>query len=486
MGQWSVSPIFACSESWLESISMRLVVTIELILALFFVADTTRVGNANGDYIKGKVGQSVLDYVELVHENLGFSGVVLAGKGGKVVAAIPRGQSDPSERTEMTFTSLFEIASCTKPFTAIAIMQLAERGKLELDDPISKHLPGVPNNCSGITIRHLLTHTSGIPGTNSRGAGDDIQAVMPMFLAGGPKAVPGTRYEYWNQGYSLLSEIIAQVGGVSYVEFVRREIFRPCGMESTRFTGDDPPKKANVCVGTSTYGAPRSALEHPYGSYGFQYRGMGGIVSNVQDLWKWDRALASGKLLSQNSFQQMTKVGLGNYGIGWRVGNGPDGKLNHGHGGKVRGFLAEVRRYPSIDGAIIILSNQDEGLPMSILRQGVERILFGEPTGIEWPSAPQTKWKSQVFGEYRDNRNRTLTIAESDGYPTLKINWGGPITAGYLAMAADHKPHLFMIGNTNGKLDFKDDGSLSFVMRGGQASSVSLSSLNPPVVFHRD
>lgn len=284
---------------------------------------------------EGAKGKRIVAAVREAHKEDGFTGAVLAADMGKVIAAVAVGEVggkpfDPS--------TLFEIASCTKPFTAVAVLKLAEEGKLSLDDPISKHLPGVPDNCFEITVRHLLQHTSGIPGTNSTGAGTDLATVLPTFLDGGPRTKPGEKHEYWNQGYSLLSEIIANASGKPYTEYCREAIFIPCKMESTRFTGDKAPPKATVAVGKSTTGAPRSALDHPYREYGFQYRGMGGIVTNLIDLWRFDRGLKSGKLLKATSLAEMTLPGPDDYALGWRVMKVDEKHTVHEHTGKVRGF----------------------------------------------------------------------------------------------------------------------------------------------------
>lgn len=438
-----------------------------------------------GDYVKGETGESIREFVNTIHERLGFSGVVLAGRDGKVVAAIPRGESNQKSKKPVQFTSLFEIASCTKSFTAIAILRLAEDGKLSLDDPIAKHLPGVPANCQSITIRHLLAHTSGIPGTNTNGSGDDVTKVTPTFLVGGPKNTPGQNHEYWNQGYSLLSEIIARASGQPYTDAMRSLIFDPSGMAASRFTGDPAPTGIDVTVGVASRGASRSALEHPYGSYGFQYRGMGGIVTNVQDLWKWDRALANGKLLTDESLGTMVKSGPGDYGLGWKIGKATDRSDCHFHGGSVRGFVSEIRRFPSIDGGIFILSNHEDTLSLTIIQNGVERILFGKPVDMAIPGAPDQKLLARVAGEYVDNKNRKLVIAASSGLPTLRIYWGGPVTYGYLGVADDGIPHLFMLNTTDGIINFKDDGALKFSPSTGRGKSVSMTGLTPPLVFER-
>ena len=121
----------------------------------------------DGTIQEGELGERIVDFVQLAHEDLGFQGVVLAARDGKVIAAVAVGETGSKRNEALTVETLFEIASCTKPFTAVAIMKLAEQGKLTLDDSIAEHLPGVPENCRAITVRHLLQHTSGIPGTNS-------------------------------------------------------------------------------------------------------------------------------------------------------------------------------------------------------------------------------------------------------------------------------------------------------------------------------
>ena len=241
----------------------------------------------------GETGEAIVAFVRQEHEATGFSGAVLAGRDGKVIAAVGVGSLGDGSGDPIRVDTLFEIASCTKPFTAVAVMKLAEAGRLALDDPISQHLPGVPSDCQAITVRHLLQHTSGIPGANSRGGGEDLAKVLPTFLEGGPRTKPGERHEYWNQGYALLSEVIARASGQSYTAYMRGEILKPCKMQNTRFTGHRPPRSVSVATGVSSRGANRSALEHPYGEYGFQYRGMGGLVTNLIDLWRWDRSLSA-------------------------------------------------------------------------------------------------------------------------------------------------------------------------------------------------
>jgi CubicO group peptidase (beta-lactamase class C family) len=280
--------------------------------------------NEGNDYASDSRGEEICEYVDLAHRKIGFSGSVLVARDGEVIATASRGFADLEKKVPNSKQTLFEIASCTKPFTAIAVMKLAETGKLSLDDPITKHLPHVPENCRAITVRHLLAHTSGIPGTNIDGRGTDLAEVIPSFLEGGPKHPPGKHFEYWNQGYALLSEVVARVSGQTFNDFVRQEIFRPSSMDHSQFTGDTAIEGTIAAVGESIEGKSRSALEPPYGT-GLQYSGMGGIVTNVEDLWNWDRAIANQTLISGVWLKKMTVRGLGGHGMGWTVRSGPDG-----------------------------------------------------------------------------------------------------------------------------------------------------------------
>jgi CubicO group peptidase (beta-lactamase class C family) len=307
----------------------------------------------------GDVGRRMVEFVRRA-ESAGFSGAVLAGRGGRVVAAVGIGSADLAGDVPITPSTLFEIGSATKQFTAAAVLRLVQQGKLRLEDSIARYLPGVPEDCRPITVRHLLQHTSGIPGTNSAGAGDDLDQVLPLFLRGGPRHPPGTHWEYWNQGYALLSEIVARAAGDDYTAFCKQELFAPTGMSATRFTGDAAPEGWTVAVGRSQRGQPRSALEHPYGRYGFQYRGMGGVVTTVWDLWRWDRALRGDRVLDANSKSKLFEPGLNDYALGWFVKKDARGRWVQSHGGAVRGFVCELRRYPGQDACLFVLCNRDD------------------------------------------------------------------------------------------------------------------------------
>lgn len=390
------------------------------------------------DFTSGPHGKAVARVVQHAG-SMGFSGAVLAARDGKVVAAVAVGCADLAGERPITPATLFEIASTTKQFTACAVMVLVEEGKIDLDASIAKYLPGIPEDCVPIAVKHLLHNTSGIPGTNSTGGGDDVTRVIPLFLAGGPRHPPGEHYEYWNQGWALLSEIIARASKKPYVAFCKERLFAPAGMKASCFTGDAAPPGAIAAVGRSGRGQPRSALDHPYGMYGLQYRGMGGAVTSVWDLWRWDRALKGAKILSDRAKAEMFRPGLENYAMGWFVAKNKAGRLVQSHTGGVRGFCSDFRRYPGQDGCLFVLCNDDR-VRVTTVAQAAEEALFGDdPTIDPFPApVPETTVPSLV-GTYTDPHGRRLVVASRDGVVTADIHWSasGPVTNGFLGLGSE-------------------------------------------------
>lgn len=421
----------------------------------------------------GPKGKRIVALVREAAEKASFSGAVLAAEQGKIIAAVAVGKSG-KQLNEVT--TLFELASCTKPFTAIAVMKLVEEGQLKLDDPISQYLPGIPAECRAITVRHLLQHTSGIPRTNSQGYGTDLAEVLPTFLAGGPRTPPGEHHEYWNQGYSLLSEVIARASGKSYVAYMRTAIFKPCQMENSRFTGDQPPRGVKVAIGESTRGEGRTALEHPYGEYGFQYRGMGGLVTNLVDLWKWDRTLAAGNLLTAESISEMTKPGDQGYALGWRV-HKEGGRTVQEHTGSVRGFLALIRRVPSTESCLFVLANSDNNQPFDLVCELCKDALAGREARLVVPKVPGEELATALIGTYRDDQGRTLTVERDDKKLAASINWHGPISYGHLNQ-----------GESEGlSFDMRGSANKIAVERGadGTVTALTITDLGAPIKFAR-
>ena len=402
--------------------------------------------DAARDLVKGEKGRAILTWLEAA-ESKGFSGAVLAAIKGKLVAAVGIAHADLNKKVKITPATLFEVASFTKQFTGAAAVRLAEQGRLKLDDPINKHLPGVPVSCAAITLRQLLQHTSGIPGSNSRGAGDDLAAVLPVFLAGGPLHDPGTHWEYWNQGYALATEVIARAAKTSFVDYCQRELFRRAKMKSSCFTGAKAPARSTVAVGRSKNGGPRSALAHPYGnSYGFQYRGMGGAVTNVWDLWRWDRALA-GKILNEESKAELFKPGLNDYALGWFVKR-ERGRLVQSHGGSVRGFVCMGRRYPQHDACVFVLSN-DDSTPVRVVATAIEQMLFGEDVTVTYPGGADAAAGAFLVGEYSNAEGSKLKIMIVGNAIRAQVDWAGRDNVSRMTIAKDQSGQFAVFVNAD-------------------------------------
>jgi CubicO group peptidase (beta-lactamase class C family) len=271
-----------------------------------------------------------------LHQNGEFTGSILVARGGAVVyrdaiAATP-------EEASRLLTSPANIASLAKGFTAMAVMMLAERGKLSYDDPVARHVPELTGAIPAVTIRHLLTHTSGIPdvgdlgidrpGISERDVVDAVRAHHTRF------APPGRRYRYSNTGYMILAMAVENVSGQTFDDFLQRAIFEPLGMTSTR------PAEG-----------PRGPLET---------KGDGGIVSTVDDLLKWDQALAGERLVRAHTFEEAlvpatVAEGTSTYGFGWNVAR-RDGQIYMWHTGNSGGRRAFLGRYPDERLTIIILT----------------------------------------------------------------------------------------------------------------------------------
>lgn len=393
-----------------------------------FVAPPTLGDGGDRHVAKSKSARELAELVER-SESVGFSGAMLAAKGGKVLVAMGVGMADADAGVPNTAETRLEIASATKQFTGAAICALAQDKKIDLDASIAEYLPDVPESCAAITVRQLVQHTSGIPGTNSAGGGDDLRAVIPIFLQGGPRHEPGTHWEYWNQGYALLAGIIERESGDSYADYCKSRLFKPAKMKDSGFTGDDAPRGAVVAVGRSERG-DRGAFDHPYGMYGYQYRGMGGAVTTVWDLWRWDRALHGKKVLNAKSKKELFAPGLEDYALGWYVKEVND-RLAQYHAGGVRGFACKVTRFPDEDAALFVLCNDDEA-PAHQLSALFERALFGE-SYVAPPYPLGDDLQRQVVGTFTDAGGGRLEVT-ADGLVTKAlIHWpAGQVTYGYL------------------------------------------------------
>ncbi len=321
-------------------------------------------------------------------EFFGWSGVAIVRHKGRIILHEGFGFSDRAAERPNDQETVFEIASITKPITAAAILTLVEDGSVDLDTSISEYLPDVPKDKVGITVRHLLNHTSGMS-RSTGGAGSDIHAAVKSNLSDPTSREPGAAHEYWNGGYALLSAIVELQSGMDYTDFCRERLFAPAKLQHTGFTGDELWTPEQQAVATQGSKALRRASEHPYGdTYDYRYRGMGGIVTSAEELLALGSAILGGKMLKKSTIKEMLTPGDGDYGLGWGVTLTGNGSTRVSHGGDVRGFHSQAMFYPDDRAAIVLLSNVDE-VPMWHLSWTIESMLF--ESSANYPVPPNAE-----------------------------------------------------------------------------------------------
>ena len=312
-----------------------------------------------------------------------FNGTWLYAEHGEIISKGAIGFRDPEDKLPMREDSIFEIASVSKQFTAAAIMLLRKRRLLSLEDELSRFFPETPYK--GITVYHLLTHMSGLPDhedwaiENMKGEKtipDNSLCVRFLCESGlEQEFAPGEKFEYSNTAYCLLAEIVKQVSGISFEEFMRREIFEPCGMHSTRVCHirvDGIPSD-NLARGLvpvdGGFAVPDELEEYSYVILLDGECGDGFVYSNIFDMLAWDRALRKEVLLSKDEQALMYTPGTLNsgengtwgqaneigYGFGWDLYRYEDHGLVVLHDGGWPGYCSHYERFIDADRTLVFL-----------------------------------------------------------------------------------------------------------------------------------
>ncbi len=283
------------------------------------------------------------------------------------------GMANVELRAPALAESVYEVASITKQFTAVAILLLTQDHKLTLDDTLAHLLPGGPDTWNHITVRHLLTHTSGIPDFDDGRDFDlrrDYSEDELVHLAGTlPLKFPtGSRWSYSNTGYVLLGIVVHRLSGKPYADFLRERIFSRLHMANTRVNseGDIIPFRADG------YRLEDGELKNQeFLSAGLRGTGDGGMVSTVVDMARWDAALQSGALLPPEVWQQVfTPVALNSgktfpYGFGWFIRE-QAGHPYYEHSGNLQGYASHFLRFPRARVSVVVLANLSQADPWKI------------------------------------------------------------------------------------------------------------------------
>jgi CubicO group peptidase (beta-lactamase class C family) len=349
----------------------------------------------------------------------GFSGSVLAARGGTVIFEKGYGYKNKKENTWNDSNTIFQIGSITKQFTSAIILQLEEKNKLSLQDKLSKYIPDYPNG-DQITIEHLLTHTSGVYNyTNDtafmrKGAFTPISrdSLIATFKDKPLDFHPGDKFSYSNSGYILLGYIIEKVTGESYFQVVRENIFRPLHMDHTGFDFSGLVS-ADKAIGymSSAGGLPAPIVDS---SVSFA---AGAIYTTLGDLYKWDRALYTGDIISPASLQKAFTPHLAKYGYGWMI-DSAYGKKMVGHGGGIPGFVSNILRVPEDQTCIIVLDNHPTQANPGQITGEINALLHGKEYDIPHARIAihlDTTILKQYVGEYQLAPGFILTISLENG-----------------------------------------------------------------------
>lgn len=327
--------------------------------------------------VRGAHSEEVDEFMASFIEPGQPGGAVLVMREGAVLHRAAYGLADLDTQEPLTPDSIFHIGSVGKQFTGMAILLLAEDGLLSVDDPLSKHLPELASFGDEITLRHLLYHTSGLPGADEDEAmlealygyadepdNEDVLTVLAEM--GEAVAEPGEEYAYNNTGYDLLGLVVEQVSGQPFPSFMENRIFGPLGMEDT-FSLPNPERRAD----------PRIAHSYVEGDDGIEAYdsdpldnivGSGSIYSTVGDMALYDQALDAGKLVRPTTLAEAFESGTLNdgtslgYGFGWDVGV-EEGIAYQSHEGAWLGFLSYYARLPEQQLTVIVLLNRDYEVP---------------------------------------------------------------------------------------------------------------------------
>jgi CubicO group peptidase (beta-lactamase class C family) len=378
-------------------------------------------------------------FEDSVHSNTPGAAVLIARDGKKLLEK-GYGLAQVEVRTPITCDTRFRVGSITKQFTAAAILKLQEQGQLNINDPISKYFPDWPKG-RAVTLRHLLTHSSGIhnftakPGfqTNVTVA-TPLETLISSFKNDPYDFNPGAQFRYCNSGYVLLGAVIQKVSGETYASYLRETFFKPLGMKDTGVSPSDAPL-TNEALG---YSYENSSVRRSVDWNMSNVAGAGNLYSTARDLSLWNEALFGGRVLSSASLQAAFTVGVlvdddpshpedTGYGYGWAIDR-LNGTREISHGGELAGFGSYLLRLPEYKLTVVVLLNCVPQLPKLqqwVLAREIARLALGP----ELPPQQEPKAAAHVpsaaldaiTGQYDMRDAITLTITRENDHVFMKI-----------------------------------------------------------------
>ena len=371
-------------------------------------------------------------------------------RNGSLVFAKGYGMADLEHATAISTDTRFYIASVSKQFTAMSIVLLARDGRLSLDDPVRKWVPEVPLIGAGITLRHLLTHTSGLRDYFTllavSGWPSDGQLTEPQFLdlVSRQKTLnftPGDEFLYSNTGYVLLSIVVRRASGLSLRDFAADRIFKPLGMTQTEFRDDHTAVIPQRALGYQPNGATYRVSQPE-----FDVVGDGGVYSTIGDLAKWDANFKTGAVGGREAIDILQQPGRLNngqtipYALALTIGQ-LHGLTTYSHSGAYGGYRSTLLRFPAKDLSVITLCNNSRA--SSTLAEQVGSIVLGlaaqrsAATTLDLSPSPWTAGSAQTANDstsrrrndllsriagtyYSDELELPVSLAPRDGYLVLQ------------------------------------------------------------------
>ena len=317
-----------------------------------------------------------------------FNGAVLVAENGKVIFKKGYGLANMEWNIPVEPDTKFRLGSITKQFTSMLVLQLVQEGKIKPEGKLTDYLPDYRKDTGDrITIHQLLNHTSGIPSyTGMPNFFKDVSRnpysvsdFVKKYASGDLEFEPGTKWNYNNSGYFLLGAIVERVTGKPYEQVLKERILDPVGMKNT---GYDHHETILAKRASGYEKRPGGYINAPYLDMSLPYA-AGSLYSTVDDLYLWDQALYTDKLLSPQLKELMFKPGLSNYAYGWVVQKGPLGAQDEPvtiiqHGGGINGFNTLITRLPESKNLIVLL-NSTGGTKLQDMSQKIAAILFGKP-----------------------------------------------------------------------------------------------------------
>jgi CubicO group peptidase (beta-lactamase class C family) len=387
-------------------------------------------GRADGSSLEEQIGA----YLRATYPADEPGAAVIAVREGEVVYRAAHGMANLEHGIPLEPDMVFRLGSITKQFTAAAILLLEERGKLSIEDPITKFLPDYPVRGHEITVAHLVSHTSGIrsytgiPGWVQTKIKQDLtlEELIDGFKLEPMDFAPGERLQYNNSGYVLLGAVIEKASGKSYEEFIVEEIFRPLGMSSS-------------CYGDHARIIPRRVSGYERGSDGFrnaQYLSMsqphaaGSLLSTVDDLAKWDAALYTDALLGAESRKKQVQPFPLNDGESTRYAYGLfigdfRGQPMIQHGGGIFGFSTYGLRLPRDRVYVAVLTNGPRPVPPGLVAQKIAAMVIEDPFPDRKAISLAPSKLDEYTGVYRMDDDATRTVTRVDGQLFTQRTGGG-------------------------------------------------------------